>query len=84
MSTLTSTYRPHTIRFALVIKLENFIEQHTPRRCMLISLSMILAGLSIPILMVVHLLPVTFLFDFLGLALVSSGGVSALIHSGEI
>jgi len=40
--------------------------------------------LSIPVLMVLQLLSITFLLGFVGFALVATGGVLALIFCGEI
>jgi hypothetical protein len=51
---------------------------------MVISVGLILAGLSIPVLMVIHLLPATFFLGFVGFALAATGGVMALIFCGEI
>jgi hypothetical protein len=55
-----------------------------PRRCMVVSVGMILAGLGIPALMVFKLLPVSLLLGFAGFALVAVGGVLALVYCGEI
>jgi hypothetical protein len=84
MATVIKTYRPHTIHVPWVLKWEEFIERFIPRRCMVISVGLILAGLSIPVLMVIHLLPATFFLGFVGFALAAIGGVMALIFCGEI
>ena len=84
MATLTQTFRPKVFRISLIKRWDNFIEQLLPRRCMLVSVGLILAGFGIPMLMAVELLPVTWLFAFLGFALAATGGVMTLIFCGEI
>jgi hypothetical protein len=84
MATLTKTYQPKEQRVALTWKWDEFIEKLIPRRCMLVSAGLILAGLSIPALMLFHVLPATFFLGFVGFALAATGGVMALILCGEI
>jgi hypothetical protein len=84
MATLTKTYQQRTQRVALTWKWDEFIEKHIPRRCMLVSVGLILAGMSIPALMLIHLLPVTFFLGFVGFALAATGGIMALTYCGEI
>lgn len=84
MTTLTQNYRSNTIRIAFVRKWDIFLEKLMPRRCMVVSVGMILAGLGIPALMVFKLLPVSLLLGFAGFALVAVGGVLALVYCGEI
>ena len=85
MTTLTKTYKPYPMNIARTIKIrDRFINAHLPRRCMLVSTGLILAGLSLPVLMVLDLLPVTFSLGFVGLVLVASGSVMALTFCGEI
>ena len=84
MTTLTQNYKPHAIRITFARKWEGFLEKLIPRRCMVVSVGMILAGLGIPALMVVKLLPVSLLLGFAGFALVAAGGVLALVYCGEI
>jgi hypothetical protein len=55
-----------------------------PRRSMVISTLLFLLGISIPVLMVLDILPFGFLLAFLGFALTASGGISWLIFYGEI
>lgn len=55
-----------------------------PRRCMVVSVSMILLGLGVPLLMALGLIPVSFPLCFLGFGLAATGGVLALIFCGEI
>jgi hypothetical protein len=54
-----------------------------PRPCMVVSVGLILAGLSIPFLMLLGLLPLSFVLAFLGFALTAAGGIMALIFCGE-
>jgi hypothetical protein len=51
---------------------------------MVVSAGLILAGLSLPTLMAVQLLPLNLLLCFAGFALVASGGILALIMDGEL
>jgi len=51
---------------------------------MVFSVGMILAGLGIPFLMAIGLLPITLVLGFIGLVLTATGGLMALIFYGEI
>jgi hypothetical protein len=85
MTTLTQTYhRPHTLQLTIAKKVDKTIEALLPRRCMVISVSLVLSGLGIPFLMVIGLLPVNLLLGFLGFALTMTGVVLALTLCGEI
>jgi hypothetical protein len=55
-----------------------------PRRCMVVSVSLIFLGIGVPALMALGLIPVNFLLCFLGFGLAATGGVLALIFCGEI
>lgn len=55
-----------------------------PRFCMVISVGLVLIGLSLPILMVLEIIPANLLLDFLGFGLVSVGGTFTLIKYGDI
>jgi len=85
MATLTQTYhQPHALRLTLAKKLDETIERLMPRRCMVLSAGLLLAGLGLPLLMCLGLLPVNLLFGLLGFALTATGGVLALTLCGEI
>ena len=84
MATITQTYRVRHFRLAIPRKFELAIEKFMPRRCMVVSTGLFLAGLGIPLLMVLEVLPVTFLLGAIGLALTALGGVMALVFCGEI
>ena len=84
MNTNIKTYRPITLQNARVKESGNFIKQLIPRRCIAIAITMILAGLSVPALMAINILPITVLLGFAGFAHVAIGGVIALIFCGEI
>ena len=84
MATLTQAYKPALARIASIKKRDEFIEKLIPRRCMVVSVGLIFAGMSIPLLMVVQLLPISLFLGFVGFALVATGGVMALIFCGEI
>jgi hypothetical protein len=55
-----------------------------PRLCMLISVGLILGGISLPILMVLQMIPGNLLINFLGFGLVSIGSTLTLIKCGEV
>jgi hypothetical protein len=84
MTTLTQTYIPKLAGIAATYHREKFLEELIPRSCMVVSLGLILAGLSIPVLMAVQLLPISLLLVFVGFGLVAVGGVMTLIFCGEI
>jgi type IV secretory pathway VirB3-like protein len=84
MTTLAQVYKPNLARIALVRNWDKLIEKLLPRPCMIVSVGLILAGLTIPVLMVVQLFQPSFLLGFGALALVAAGGVLALIFCGEI
>ena len=84
MAALTQSYKPRLARIFFIKKRDKFIEKLKPRRCMVVSVGLILAGWSIPALMVIQLLPATLLLGLVGLALVVTNGVLALVLCGEI
>ena len=86
MATLVHTYQPRATRITIAHKLERGIEKRLPhpRPCMVRSVSLILVGLSIPILMAVGLLPLSLTLFFVAFVLAAVGSVSALILCGEI
>ncbi|MCX6035298.1 MAG: hypothetical protein NTV38_10035 [Chloroflexi bacterium] len=76
MAALTQVYKPDLARIAFIKKRDEFIEKLIPRRCMVVSVGLILAGLSISMLMAVKLLQLSFLLGFVGFALIGTGGVT--------
>ena len=84
MAALTHAYVPKLARMAITRKRDEFIEKLIPRPCMIISVGLVFAGLSIPMLMAIELLQPGLLLGFVGFGLVSTGGVLALIFCGEI
>lgn len=84
MTTLIQTHRNNAIRIAQVKKSDTLIEKLMPRRCLVISTGLILAGLSVPMLIAMQLLTFTIPLGFVGFALVATGGVLTLIFCGEI
>ena len=84
MATLIQAFTPALARIAFFKKRDDFIEKLIPRPCMVVSVGLILAGMSIPVLMVVQFLQVSFLLGLVGFALVAAGGVLTLIFCGEI
>ncbi len=68
-------------------RLREFIAEHTkwlrsilPRPCMLISVGLLLAGLSIPFLMGLTILPSSLFLGFLGMASACIGSVLTLYY----
>lgn len=55
-----------------------------PRLCMLISVGLILVGISLPILMVLQVVPANLILSFLGFGMVSTGSTLTLIKWGEV
>ncbi len=85
MATLVRIYRkPRALRLTLSKKVEETIEMLLPRRCMVVSTSLVLAGMGIPFLMVIGLLPLNLLLGFIGFILTATGCVLALTLCGEI
>ena len=84
MATLTQTITPRSMQFPLFERIAGLITLLMPRPCMMASLGLILAGFSIPVMMIVQVIPVTLLLGGVGLILVASGGVMMLIFCGEI
>ena len=84
MATLTYSYKSNPARIAFIKKRDEIIENLMPRRCMVVSAGLIFAGLGIPLLMLIQLLPATFALCFVGFALTVIGGLLTLIRCGEI
>lgn len=84
MATLTQHYKPNAMRIVFARKRDALIEKLMPRRCMVVSVGLILAGIGIPALMVFKLLPVSLFLGFVGFALMAVGGVLALVYCGEL
>lgn len=55
-----------------------------PRLCMLISVGLVLVGISLPILMVLQMIPGNLIINFLGFGMVSTGSILTLIKCGEV
>ena len=84
MAKLSKTFQPAMIPIILHRKSNELMANNMPRLCMLISTSLSLAAISIPVFMVLHLLPVTLVLTFVGYGLALCGGVMSLIFFGEI
>ena len=84
MATLTQTCKHYPLCLNIIKKCDEAIEKLIPRRCMVVSAGLFFAGVSIPLLMTIGVLPVNFLFGFIGFALAATGGVLALTLYGEI
>jgi hypothetical protein len=84
MATLTKMYKSQLAPLAVPRKTSISFRTSLPRRCMVISVGLILAGMGVVGLMVLELLPVTFLVAFSGFALTAAGGICTLIFCGEI
>lgn len=88
MAVHTITYKPSLLHSKLTraigSRIDKLIESITPRPCMVRSLTLVLVGLAIPVLMAVGWLPATLLLCFVGLCLAATGAVMLLINCGEI
>ena len=84
MATLTQIYKPRLVRILAANILDNLIHILKPRRCTLVSVVLILAGLCIPLLMTLELLPVTLLIGFIALTLIATGSLLLLFYCGDI
>jgi hypothetical protein len=69
---------------AFIKKRDEIIERLIPRRCMVVSTGLILAGLSIPVLMMLQLLPSTLLIGLAGFLLAVMGTFLLLFFCGEV
>ena len=84
MARLSYTYKPFLVRIGF-FKISDVIpERLLPRRCMLVSVGLVLAGLGIPLLMVLQLLPASLLLGLVGFGMTVIGGVLALVFCGEL
>lgn len=84
MATLIYTYRTKQIRIPLIHRIGARLAGLIPRRCMVITVGLLLLGLSIPLLMAIGLIPLTLWAFFISLSLMGIGGTLALIYCGEI
>ena len=84
MAAVTQNYKPNVVHIVFVKKRDALIERLMPRRCMVVSVGMILAGIGIPALMAFKLLPVSLVLGFAGFGPVAVGGVLALVYCGEL
>jgi hypothetical protein len=84
MAALTHINKSKLARTTIANKRNKFVVKFHPRRVTLASLGLICAGLSIPMLMLLQLLPTSLFLGLVGFLLVLMGGISALIHCGEI
>ncbi len=71
-------------RVAAIGLFDKIFGRRIPRRCMVFSAGLILAGLSVPLLMAIGCLPATFPLGLLGWALVFLGGYRLLTRCGEL
>jgi cytochrome c biogenesis protein CcdA len=84
MATLAQASLPKLARIALRKKRDNFLENLAPRFCMVISTGIILAGLGIPALILIQILPASLLLCIAGLTLVAFGGTMWLTFYGDL
>jgi len=84
MATLAQASVPKLARMTFMKKRDDLLENLAPRFCMVISTGMILAGLGIPALVLIQLLPASLLLCCAGFALVVFGGNMWLIFYGDL
>jgi hypothetical protein len=73
-----------TIQYTYTQNRFNFRRFMHPRLCMLISVGLILVGISLPILIVLQMIPGNLVINFLGFGLVSIGSTLTLIKCGDL
>jgi len=84
MAAVTQNYKPNVVRIVFAKRRDALVERLMPRRCMVVSVGMILAGIGVPALMAFKLLPVSLLLGFVAFVLVAVGGVLTLVYCGEL
>ncbi len=84
MATITQSQKFLSVPDAYPKKLYDFKKFRHPRKCMVISNSLILLGIAIPFLMAMEIIPGSLLINFLGFGMVSIGSTLLLIKCGEI
>lgn len=84
MVTLAHASVPKSAHITFMKKREIFLENLSTRFCMVISSAMVLAGLGIPALILIQLLPASLLLCCAGFILVALGGIMWLIFYGDI
>ncbi len=88
VTTFTLTYKNrwmiNSFMLETVSHFERIIKRLTPRPCILTSIGLSLIGWSIPLLMLLELIPSTFVLGLIGLALAATGSILLIIYLGEI
>jgi len=84
MALMTHPLRLKRVYITFTLRRNKWIAKHIPRRCMLVSVGLILAGLSIPALLILNFFPITQLLSIVSFALAATGGIMTLILCGEI
>lgn len=84
MALLTHPLSLKRVYITFTFRRDKWIGKLIPRRCMVVSVGLILGGLSIPALMMLNFLPITPLLCIVSFALVATGGIMTLILCGEI
>ncbi len=84
MAVLTQTYKPNVKYMTSIWKIEEFVDRLKPRRCMVVSVGLIIIGLSIPAMVTIELYPYTLLLGFLSFILIGAGVILTLFYCGEI
>lgn len=84
MSALSKVRLTTACRVVIWNLLDRTLGRRMPRRCTVIATGLALAGLAIPLLMAVQVLPITLLLGFATLVLLAAAGGLLLIRCGEI
>jgi hypothetical protein len=77
------SYATSAVESGLEVHMTTQTQTYRPSPSMIFSAGLLLAGLSVPPLMLFELIPPTLLFGALGLALTAAGGVLLLTYCGE-
>jgi hypothetical protein len=75
-----STYIAGTLTKELIAGWVKVIKSFLPRRCMVVSVSLLLGGLCIPFLMGFAIIPATLFLGFIGLASTCAGIVLTIYY----
>lgn len=84
MAAIVTSHKPRSWRVTVTNAIDEKIENNIPRPCMVCAVFVILTGISVPLLMAAHVLPVSFGLALIAFALAISGTVFALIRCGEL
>ena len=87
MATRSITYKPAVnypvLAKSIARKIDEVFKRLLPRPRTVLSVGLLLTGLGIPFLMLIKLIPASFILGFVGLALIIIGGIMSLLYVGN-